>query len=292
MPRPLVQDPGRVVTWRAADDVVLRGREWTPTGDIAPRGLILFLHGIQSHSGWYAWTCGNLARVGYRVLAPDRRGSGMNEGVRGHAMSATQWIDDTTGWLREAKPRTGQRAALLGVSWGAKLAVATARRHPELVDALALLYPGLYSRFELRWHQRWRLAVARRIGLWHKRIPIPLDDPALFTDEPAWREFIRHDPLSLREMTVGFLAATLDLDELARGALGLVQPLLLMTARRDAIVDNAKTVDWFAQQPAADKTLLDYDGCHTLEFESCREAVLTDLIRWLDRTLGGSGAIG
>ncbi len=88
-------------------------------------------------------------------------------------------------------------------------------------------------------------------------------------------------------MTVGFLWASLELDRLARNGRGLVQPLLLMTARRDAIVDNPKTVDWFAQQAAADKTLLDYDGCHTLEFEPCREMVLEDLVRWLDRTLGG-----
>ncbi len=108
----------------------------------------------------------------------------MNEESRGHAVSADPWIDDVAGWLSAEKAKGVRRIALLGVSWGGKQAVATARRYPELVDAVGLLYPGLFSRFELRWHQQWRLAVARGLGLWQKRIPIPLDDPALFTSDP------------------------------------------------------------------------------------------------------------
>lgn len=250
---------------------------------------MVFLHGIQSHSGWYAWTCGRLANCGFQVVAPDRRGSGLNEDERGHIDRFEQWIEDTAGWLAFARSVSGTRAALLGVSWGGKLATATARRHPELVDTLGLMYPGLFSRFELRWHQHWRLAVARRLGLTKKRIRIPLDDSALFTDDVCWQDFIRHDPLVLREMTVGFLGATLELDELARGAIresrALTQPLLLVMAKRDAIVDNARTAEWFSRQPAADKTLLEFDGCHTLEFEPPREAMWQELVEWLERTV-------
>ncbi len=74
MIRPTALHPGCIATFRGADGLVLRCREWAPAEGLAPRGLVVFLHGIQSHSGWYAWTCGNLARAGYRVLAPDRRG--------------------------------------------------------------------------------------------------------------------------------------------------------------------------------------------------------------------------
>jgi acylglycerol lipase len=291
MRRPWGEFPGEVVARTSADGVALRGRIWSPPMGEPLRGAVVFLHGIQSHSGWYAWTCGRLARAGYKVVAPDRRGSGLNEGVRGHIDHSAQWIEDTAGWLSFSRPGVGTRAALLGVSWGGKLAAATARRHPELVDALGLMYPGLFSRFELTWHQHWRLAVARRLGLTTKRIRIPLDDPALFTADAGWQDFIRHDPLVLREMTVGFLAATLQLDELARGAgpesRALAQPLLLIHAKRDAIVDNTRTTEWFARQPAADKTLLEFDGCHTLEFEPPREAVLGALMEWLERTVAG-----
>src|SRR3972149_2395959 len=42
----------------------------------SPRGVVLYLHGIQSHSGWYVQSCEILSENGYTIYAPDRRGSG------------------------------------------------------------------------------------------------------------------------------------------------------------------------------------------------------------------------
>ena len=40
------------------------------------RAAVLFLHGIQSHAGWYDLSASRLAQAGFTVLQPDRRGSG------------------------------------------------------------------------------------------------------------------------------------------------------------------------------------------------------------------------
>ena len=96
---------------------------------------------------------------------------------------------------------------LLGLSWGGKLATAVAATKHELIDGLVLLYPGIRSRFETSLCNHLRLSLARRLEVFDKRIRIPLDDPALFTAQPKWQDFIRNDRLALHDVTVAFLLA-------------------------------------------------------------------------------------
>ena len=60
----------------ASDGYRLFARHWRPNGQ--PRGFVVALHGIQSHSGWYEYSSGRLCEAGYDVLFLDRRGSGRN----------------------------------------------------------------------------------------------------------------------------------------------------------------------------------------------------------------------
>jgi alpha-beta hydrolase superfamily lysophospholipase len=172
---------------------------------------------------------------------------------------------------------------LLAVSWGGKLAAITAARRPELVDALALLYPGLCSRVQPTTLQRARLWLARQLDIRHKRIEIPLNDPTLFTAEPRWQEFIRHDPLALRDVTSGFLLAHQDLTHESLAAAPSIHcPTILMLAGRDRIIDNAATKAWAHQLGTRELTLHEYpDAQHTLEFEPHPEQFVGDLLAWL-----------
>jgi alpha-beta hydrolase superfamily lysophospholipase len=246
------------------------------------------LHGIQSHSGWYEFSSAKLAAAGFDVRFLDRRGSGLNSRDRGHAAHSLRLVNDVVQVLNDVRHRRDQAApaspvVLLAVSWGAKLAAALAARRGGLIDALALLYPGICSRVRPTWHQRYRLRLAKAAGILDKRIRAPLDDPALFTSVPDWQRFIAEDPLALHEVTVAFLNASLDLDELAARAPDSIHvPTLVMLAGRDRIIDNAATrkyVDRFAS-PRHD--VIEYpEAAHTLEFEPNRERIFADLVEWL-----------
>ena len=119
-------------------------------------------------------------------------------------------------------------------------------------------------------------------------MPIPLGDPALFTDTPRWRDYIRDDPLTLRRITLRFAQADLRLNRDARGAAGSIGcPILLMLAGRERIVDNVRTRRFFDRVAATDKTCLEYaEAAHTLEFEPDPTRYLDDLTRWLTSHLG------
>ena len=270
----------------ASDGYRLSTRHWRP--EQPPRGFVVALHGIQSHGGWYEYSCQRMCDAGYDVLFVDRRGSGMNAARRGDVPHGDRLINDVVQVLSEVRRRRDQvgphiPVVLLAVSWGGKLAAITAARRPELVDALALLYPGLCSRVQPTTVQRARLWLARKLDIRNKRIEIPLNDPALFTAEPRWQEFIRLDPLTLRDVTSGFLLAHQDLTRESLAAASAIHcPTLLMLAGRDRIIDNVATKDWSRQLGTREFTLHEYpDAQHTLEFEPNPERFVTDLLTWL-----------
>ena len=244
---------------------------------------MLILHGVQSHGGWYHPLGRALAEVGYEAIFPDRRGSGANEHDRGHAPSASRLIEDVAGALRRLRRRG--RSRWRG-SVGGKLAVVAAGEHPSLVDALALICPGMKPRVGVSFSERLRIAVAYFTDR-RETFPIPLADPALFTDSPEGRAFIAGDPLGLRSATAGLLAASSFLDRRVRAIPPRVrQPALLMLAGADRIVDNASTLAYFHTLASADRTLLEYPGAqHTLEFEPDPSRYAADLIGWLDAKL-------
>ncbi|MGE5192419.1 MAG: alpha/beta fold hydrolase, partial [Deltaproteobacteria bacterium] len=227
-------------TYAASDGYRLQYRHWEPPGP--RRATVVALQGIQSHSGWFTYSSGRLAEAGFEVCFLDRRGSGMNDPARGHVGHYGRLVSDVVEFLEEVRSRRPTRAPviLLGVSWGGKLATVTAARRPDLIDGLALLYPGLQARVRPRWDQNLRLSLAERLGIREKRIRVPLDDAALFTGELRWQEMIRSDPLALHDVTVSFLLANRDLDRQLPSCPAAIRcPVLAMLAGRDEIIDNA-----------------------------------------------------
>lgn len=287
--------PDEVEQRTASDGYPLTCRHALPEG--APRGWLVMLHGIQSHSGWYDFTREGLAKVGWDVCFPDRRGSGRNERERGHAPHWQRLINDAVHFLNDARRerdriRPEAPVILGGLSWGGKLAYAVARLRPELIDGLVLLYPGIVSRIGPSSWQRIQLALAKALVIQDRKVPVPLDDPALFTSAPQWQEFIRSDPLALREVTTGLLFASRDLDALCRRDPPDTQrscrsevrcpPVLLMLAGGDRIIDNDKVTELLVHQVGDALEVFTYpSAAHTLEFEPCRDEYLADLKTWL-----------
>jgi acylglycerol lipase len=275
----------------ASDAYTLAVLSW-PAQDRA-RGTFVVLHGVQSHAGWYHGLGRRLAAAGFTSHFPDRRGSGANAGDRGHAPSARRLVADIAELLAAIRSDTpaGAPVVLTGISWGGKLAVVTAARHPELVDAIALICPGLSPRVGVSLGEKLGVAVALLSGRSQRRMfPIPLADPALFTDDADAQAFIAQDPLSLRHGTAGLLATSFFLDRMLDRSLRLVrQPSLLMLAGRDRIVENARTRAYFERVAAPAKSWIQYESaCHTLEFERDPRRYADDLLRWVESQSGPS----
>ena len=260
--------PPEFATWTMSDGYALRGRLWPPTRS-ADVGC-LYVHGIQSHGGWFAWSASLISQSGCPVLLADRRGSGLNPRARGDTPSAERWLEDLdelATWLERAYGV--RRLALTGVSWGAKPAVAWALRRRERVARLLLVAPGLFPAVGYGLGARVRVGVSALTD-GTRTFRIPLDDVALFTANPEGRRFIAEDDLKLTRATARFFYHSRRLDKrLARARRrSLPRPVTLVLAERDRIVRNRPTCAWLRRLTggACDGQL--FEGAeHTIEFE-------------------------
>jgi len=264
-------------------------RWWRPP---KPRGAVLYLHGIQSHGGWYEASAGMLADRGFAVLMPDRRGSGLNQDQRGHAISAQQCLADVAEMLDHLLLAVGRTDAhVVGISWGGKLAAALAgtAAGPK-IRTLSLVAPGIYPKVDLSPTEKFRVGLA----MVHDRgrpFEIPLNAPRLFTANPERLRFLEQDDLKLTQVTASFLLASRRLDRLARrfwekpwrGAVHL------MLAGQDKIIENERTRAWLRGLPVQDRRTTEYpDAEHTLEFEPNPEPFFRDLCDWIEARSDGS----
>jgi alpha-beta hydrolase superfamily lysophospholipase len=273
----------RVETQVASDGYPIHVAVWPVAGK--PRGRLVVIHGVQSHGGWYQRLGRTLAEAGYETHFPDRRGSGANRVERGHAPSAWRLVADLAEWLSTLRNRDpASPMVLAGISWGGKLAVITAAGHADLVDAVALICPGLQPRVGVSLLEKLRIAWAFVFNS-RKTFPIPLSDPELFTASPEGQAFIAGDRLGLHAGTAGLLASSTFIDIRVRLCRKRVrQPILLMLAGQDRIVDNAKTLATVQSFASDDRTVIDYpEAHHTLEFEPDPTRYARDLIDWIDR---------
>ncbi len=230
---------------------------------------VLYVHGIQSHPGWFVGSAQALARAGHEVFQVTRRGSGPARDRRGDAASAGQLLDDVGSAVRYVLGQTGaEKVALLGVSWGGKLLAAYVVAHPAAVASLTLVAPGIAPRVDVSFPAKLAIAAARLF--WPgKYFGIPLNEVEQFTDNPLMRQYLRDDPQRLLRATARFLVCSAMLDRaLARAPAGsLACPTTLILARRDRIIDNAATRAEVERLTGGRARVFELDAPHTLEFE-------------------------
>jgi alpha-beta hydrolase superfamily lysophospholipase len=279
--------PCKTATFTASDHYACHYRRYDPAA--APRADVVFLHGIQSHGGWYEYSSKKISAAGFGVWFLDRRGSGLNAAARGDTPSFGRLLDDVAEFLRTfaigGDPRRRRVPLILaGISWGGKLTIALERRQPGLTDGLMLLCPGLFPQVGIGLGTQVAILGSRLVAPTHL-FPIPLNDPDLFTASPRWRDFIRGDPLALRQATARFLVESVRLDRyVRRSARRVIVPTLLLLAGKDRIIRNDRTHKFFHQISTDDKNVITYpDAHHTLEFEPDPDRFIAEMLRWLDR---------
>ncbi len=270
-----------IESFAASDGYRWQYRRYLPAKE--PVAEIVCIHGIQSHAGWYEHSCTRLAQAGYGVSFLDRRGSGMNEERRGDAPGFRRLIDDVAEYVEHLRP-SARRVHLLAISWGGKVATALQRRRPGLVDTLALLCPGFVAQVRPPLGQRLAIAACRLVRP-TRLFPLPLNDPELFTTNPKWLDFLRHDPMALRLATARLLFDSVRLDMYLRFCPRHVSlPVLLLLAEKDRIIDNQRTRRFVERFASRDRMVIEYPAAHhTLEFEPEPDRFIGDVIAWLGK---------
>ena len=263
------------------DGMNLHYLRW-PSGRSPPWAVVIFLHGIASHAGWFGETAADLSNRGVAVYGPDRRGSGRSSGPRGHLTRYERALDDLEQIVQQVSTEHPATPVFLAASsWAAKLAVVYAGQRPASLSGLMLLGPGLLPTVNLTPVRRVRVIIGH-LATPTARLPIPLT-PELYTANRPYVDFIREDRLRLLEATTRFFWETARLDRRrGRDSAHLNLPLLVLQGEGDKMMDVAGTRRWFASLDVEDKTYVAYPGAgHTLDFELDRSRYLADMLEWL-----------
>ncbi|NOX58324.1 MAG: alpha/beta hydrolase [Planctomycetes bacterium] len=265
---------------RLSDGYSAYARYW-PNAEC--KEAVLHLHGIQSHAGWYDAAATALCNAGFAVLQPDRRGSGQNSQMRGHAESSQQLIDDGLVCARHLLRTSGaKRLHVVGVSWGGKLAAAMHVTEPSLFASVSLIAPGVYPVVTVSAAEKFRIGFSM-VSDPTKHYDIPLNDPELFTADPKYIEYLQNDSLQIHQATAGFYLASRRMDKVvAKMPKASPVPLHTFLAGDERIIDNERTTEWVRSFGWPHSRISTYEQSrHTLEFGPQREEFLADLVNWI-----------
>jgi len=266
----------RIGNYTAGDGLELKYRQWA--GKSAGDALI-YLHGIESHSEWFSWCAGRIAAAGATVFALDRRGSGLSEGTRGDSPGHLRFMDDVVRFAESVKA-SYSRLHCAALSWGGKLAVATNMLNPGVFETITLIAPGIFPRVMPPITERLAIAFDAlfRPGTLHS---IPIEDE-MFTSIAQHLDYIKNDPLRLREVTARFYLESTKLDRyLKKKGYQWSAPTQLLLAEHDDIVDNRRLGAMFESLRMKTKKVKMYSGCkHSLVFEGPAE-VADDISDWM-----------
>lgn len=211
-------------------------RVWSPP---RPRRVVVALHGMVTHAGWFAPVAAHLVERGVAVIAPDRRGNGLARSLGGCEDPALL-IADVVAVVDHARTRCDD-VTLLVWCGSANFAIPAALH--ARIDRVVLASPGLVPLPHLA--ARFRAAVAE-----DGTLPLHFDPAADFTDDPETRARIDADPLYLRRVPVGVRVAWGHLGPLARAALAdLPVPARALLTRTDRMIDIPATVDLLRDIP-------------------------------------------
>lgn len=221
---------------RSASGESLPIRIWEPIG--RPRRTVVALHGMVTHSGWFALLGELLAAQGVAVVAPDRRGNGLARELR-QVGNLDLLISDVGEAVRLAR-ELSEDVTLFSWCGSANFAVPAAAR--VAVRRFVMASPGLVPLEEMSA----RFRAGQPIGGF---LPLHFDPAGHFTDDVETARAIRADPLYLRKIPLPLREAWRQLNPLARQTLGrLPVPSRCMLTRVDRMIDIPRTVELVESQ--------------------------------------------
>jgi len=260
--------------------IYLRSWRWTGT----PRALVVICHGVNSHGGQYIRTAEQLTSAGFTVYALDLRGRGKSDGKRFFVKDISDYVDDVAATIRTAKLRDpGVPVFLLGHSAGGVVSSTYALDHQKelaglICESFAFRVPAPKA----------ALAVIKGLSHIAPNLPVLKLKMRDFTRDPAALSALEADPLTKNEtQPAATVAALVRADErLEREFPRITLPLFVLHGTADKATVPAGSEMFARDAVSRDKTLKLYEGhYHDLLNDTGREAVLRDIMDWIERRL-------
>ncbi len=253
-------------------------RSWRPLSK--PRGVVVIVHGLMSHSGLYEWVADHLVRSDLAVYALDLLGHGKSEGEHYFTETVDRYVEDVARVVAIAKTRDpGLPVFLLGHSAGGVVSCTYALDHQK--DIAGLVCESFAYEVPAP-----DLALAVLKGLSHiaPHLHVFRLKDKDFSRDPKFVEKMNADPLvhhtAYPTSTVAALVRT---DErLKKEIPNITLPVLIVHGTADKVTRPSGSKHFYDRAGSTDKTLKLYEGhYHDLLNDLDKDVVMADIAEWI-----------
>lgn len=257
-------------------------RSWRPAE--TARGVVVIVHGFNSHSGYYLWVADQLVASGLAVYALDLRGRGRSDGERFYVETFADYVSDLATTVKLAKSREpGLPIFLLGHSAGGVVScIYTLENQPELAGLLCESFAHQVPAPDFA------LAVLKGLSYVAPHAHVLKLKNEDFSRDPKVVQSMNDDPLIADEsQATKTVAEMVRADERLKAEFPLITlPLLILHGTLDKATKPSGSQFFFDTAGSTDKTLKLYDGYfHDLLNDVGKEAVMTDIKTWIGARL-------
>jgi acylglycerol lipase len=191
--------------FKMTDGFNLFCRHWPSQGEA--NKVVIFLHGIEVHSGAFRFMGPELANVKCEVYAFDRRGSGNSKEPnlpRGDTSNFERHLEDLNEVVKTVQNNNpGKPLFIFGHSIGCAYVLWYAAHNPQQLDGLVLISPPVEAGFKLPAQDTFKIVFSPIIS--HHSMYDLIDKwPETFKESEEYR-LISGDELCTKTFGLGFL---------------------------------------------------------------------------------------
>ena len=269
-------------TFEGVAGVKIALRSWRPEGE--GRGIVILIHGFNSHSGYMEWPAEQFAKNGLAAYALDLRGRGKSEGERFYVERFSDWLGDVDRLVEIARMENpGLPVCVLGHSVGGVIASSYVFEHqPEIAGLICESFA-----LDVGLPQLAQLALE---GASHliPHLPVYSLKNEIFSRNPDVVAQMNNDPLIANEKQPAETAS-----EVLKAAARLKEnmpkfnvPVFIIHGTADKATRPEGSRYFFDHVGSEDKTLKLYEGhYHDLLNDIDKEIVMADILAWVNERI-------
>ncbi len=257
-------------------DIFVRG--WvTDSPDV-----LLILHGLGAHSGWFIDMGNKLASGGMTVYAMDHRGFGRSGGLPGHIDDYRTYIEDINCIVTTIrKNHPDATIHILGHSMGAIFASHYAAKYPNELTSVLFLNPWVQDSSQTSILATLRILVG---GMFKSRRYWQVAGGSdVMTANPEAIQMLQADSYWCRKQTSSFLYQIfLMRSAMLKTAKLINKPGLVMQAESDKAVLSEASHNLYNTLVSNEKIWKTFPGYeHDSEFEADRTLLDNEIVSWI-----------
>lgn len=244
------------------------------------KAVVVIVHGLCEHQGRYDYFAEKLHAAGFGTYRFDHRGHGRSEGEETYYEDYNELLDDTNVFVDMAiEENPDIPVFLLGHSMGGFTVSLYGVKYPDKKLRGILISGGLTADNQ---------GIIRSLEKGmdpHIKLPNELGGGVCSVQEVV--DWYGKDPYNRKTYTTGLVYALSDgLDWYDFRKQSFAYPVLIAHGEKDGLVSVNDSYELFDKVASRDKQLKIYGNLfHEILNEYCKDEVIEDFIRWMDRRI-------